>query len=158
MPVYKTPESAARAEDALLPIHAGRMLSGLTQEAMADALHVDPRTLRRYESGELPTPDELMLKIVKTFGAPSLLYRHFKEKYDIPDEMMPRVETAPLAVAVVNLLHELEKLERGRVASRLLELASDGLIDPEEEQDFRMLMEKLDGVRRAVELLRYSRR
>jgi len=134
------------------------MLSGLTQEAMADALHVDPRTLRRYESGELPTPDEVMLKLVTTFGHPSLLYRHFREKYHIPDTMMPEVKTVPLAVAVVNLLHELEKLERGHVASRLLELASDGLIDPGEEKDFQLVMEKLDGVRRAVELLRYSRR
>ena len=56
------------------------------------------------------------------------------------------------------MLHELEKLERGRVASRLLELASDGVIDPSEEKDFQMVMEKLDGVRRAVELLRYARR
>lgn len=155
---YQTRKRGSRTEAAPLPILAGRLKAELSQEDMAEALNVDPRTLRRYESGELPTPDDIMLTAVEIFGEPFLLYRHFKEKYGIPDSMMPTAEPIPLAVAAINLLRELDHLERGRVASRLLELADDGIIDPEEEKDYSMIMEKLDGVRRAVELLRYYRR
>ena len=155
---YKTPEDGARAEPARTPIQEGRELSGMTQEQLAEYLRIDPRTLRRYETGELPTPDNVMLDVAELAGQPLLLHRHYKSKYGISDEILPPVETMPLAVAVVNLLSELEQLERNRVASRLLELARDGVIDPNEEQDFRMVMDKLDGVRRAVELIRYARR
>lgn len=155
---YQTSEDRARAEDARLPIRIGRERLGLTQEELAEDLCLDPRTLRRYESGELPTPDDLALRVAELAGEPLLLYQHFKDKYRIGDDILPPVEAVPLAVAVVNLLHELEKLERSHVASRLLELASDGVIDTGEEGDFRMVMEKLAGVRRAVELMRYCRR
>jgi len=158
MPRYQTPEGRNRAEPDRTPILEGRLAAGLTQEAMAELLNVDTRTLRRYESGEVPTPDELMLAAAGEAKQPFLLYKHFKSKYRIGDDMMPPVEPVPLALAVVGLLSELEKLERNRVASRLLELARDGIIDPAETADFQVIMDKLDGVRRAVELLRYSRR
>lgn len=157
-PVYGNGSGEPRTEEARRPIATGRLMTGLSQEEMAERLHVDVRTLRRYETGELPTPDEVMLEAASAAGEPYLLYWHFREKYRIPDSMMPPVQPTPLAVAVVNLLSELEKLERTRTASRLLELARDGVIDPGEETAFRMIMETLDGVRQAVELLRYSRR
>ena len=157
-PKYHLLSPDARPHDARTPIKAGRDLTDDTQEKFAELLNVDPRTLRRYETGELPTPDDIMFLVSDMTGQPILLYRHFKEKYGIRDDMMPPVQAVPLALATVNLLTELEKLERHRTASRLLELAQDGVIDPAEEKDFAMIQEKLDGVRRAVELLRYCRR
>ena len=130
----------------------------MSQEQLADYLHVDPRTVRRYESGELPVPDGVMLDLTELAGRPILLYKHFKAKYEIADEILPPVESVPLAVAVINVLRELRKLEEHKVASRLLDLADDGVIDPEEKEGFDMIMKQLDGVRRAVELLRYHRR
>ena len=138
------------------PIREARELAGYTQEGFAEYLRIDPRTLRRYESGELETPDAVMLDAVELAGRPLLLYRHFKGKYRIADEILPPVEAVPLPVAVLNLLHELDQLERSRTASRLLELTRDGVIDPEEERDYRMILAKLEGVRRAVTLLRYA--
>lgn len=155
---YKTPEDSARAEPARTPIQEGRELTGMSQERLAEYLRIDPRTLRRYESGEISTPDTVMLEVAELAGRPLLVARHYKSKYGISDEILPPIEAVPLAVAVVNLLSELEQLERNRVASRLLEMARDGVIDPSEELDFRMVMDKLDGVRRAVELVRYARR
>lgn len=155
---YQTPEEQTRAERPRLPIQAGRMATGESQESMADLLAIDARTLRRYESGELPTPDDVMLRVAEIAEDPLLLYQHFKEKYHISDDMLPPVEAVPLALAVVNLLTELDRLERGRVASRLLALAQDGIIDPGEASDYQMIMKQLDGVKRAVELLRYYRR
>ena len=156
--VYQAPGTETRTDRARLPIQTGRLETGESQESMADLLAVDARTLRRYESGELPTPDDVMLRVAEMAEDPLLLYQHFKGKYHISDDMLPPVEAVPLAVAVVNLLTELDRLERGRVASRLLELARDGIIEPGEAEDYRMIMKQLDGVRRAVELLRYYRR
>lgn len=155
---YQSPEGRARAADRRPQIAEGRELSGMSQEELAEYLRIDPRTLRRYESGEIQTPDGVMLEVTELAGRPLLLYRHFKEKYGISDEILPPVEAVPLSLAVVNLLTELDRLERGRVASRLLELARDGIIDPGEASDYQMIMKQLDGVRRAVEMLRYYRR
>ena len=155
---YNTPEDRTRTRRAPSLLQEGRELTGMSQEALADYLHVDPRTLRRYELGELPVPDGVMLDVTELAGRPILLYKHFKMKYEIADEILPPVETVPLAVAVIHLLRELRKLEDGKVASKLLDMADDGRIDPEEAEDFAFVMKQLDGVRRAVELLRYHRR
>ncbi len=154
-PAYQSDRRETRAEEARTPILRGRELAGYTQEAMAEYLRIDPRTLRRYENGELPTPDSVMLDVAELAGRPALVAAHFKGKYQIPDEIIPPVRTVPLEVAVIHLLRELERLEKHSVASKLLELADDGVIDPAEETDYRMIMDKLDGVKTAVELLRY---
>ena len=104
------------------------------------------------------TPDDVMLAVSELAGCQMLLYQHFKIKYRIADEMMPGVTELPLAQAVVTLLTELAELEKHQVASKLLSMATDGVIDTREQKDFDFVMQKLDGVRRAVELLRYSRR
>lgn len=153
-----TEDTRARAPDARTLIARGRALAEMSQETLAEYLRIDPRTLRRYEAGELPTPDALMLEVAELAGQPLLVYEHFRTKYGIADEILPPMQAVPLALAVVNLLHELEKLERGRVASRLLELSHDGVIDAGEDADFNMIMDKLQGVRRAVDMLRYCDR
>lgn len=148
----------ARAADAPSLLREGRELADMTQERLAEYLDIDTRTLRRYEAGDIPTPDRVMLEVAELAGQPSLLYKHFKQKYGIPDEILPQIEVVPLAVAVINLLRELKRLETNQVATKLLDLADDGIIDPGEETDFAVIMDKLDGVRRAVELLRYSKK
>lgn len=158
MAEYPNNKALARAREARTIMREGRDLAGMSQEELAEYLRLDPRTVRRYESGELPVPDSVMLEVTELAGRPLLLYRHFKEKYGISDEILPPVTEVPLAVAAVNLLHELEKLERSQAASKLLALSADGVIDPGEESDFAMILGKLDGVCRAAALLRYHRK
>lgn len=152
---YHQQSRSPRAEKDLLPIKKGRLMAGLTQEAMAEILGVDVRTLRRYESGEDPTPDALMLELADRVKSPILVYEHYKTKYCIAEELMPSVDEVNLSQAVVNLLNALAELERNQVASRLLAMAADGLIDMTEEPHYTFVLSKLEGVRRAVEQLRY---
>lgn len=158
MPVYIGESPPDRAESAQTLVRAGRIMSGKTQEELAELLHIDPRTLRRYESGEDETPDDIMYAVAKLADCQLLLYKHFKFKYRIQDDILPEVESFPLAQAVVTLLAELQELERNHVASRLLAMAADGVIDTREKADFNFVMQKLDGVRQAVELMRYCRK
>ena len=158
MPVSQDEGRHTRAAAAPSLLRTGRELAGMSQEALAEYLTVDVRTVKRYEAGDLPTPDRVMLDVAELAEQPALLYKHFKQKYGISDEILPPIEVVPLAVAVINLLRELRKLETAQVASKLLDMADDGTIDPDEEADFAFVMDKLDGVRRAVELLRYSRK
>ena len=152
---YTLPTLEARVEKALPPIKKGRLMSGLTQEAMAEVLGVDVRTLRRYESGEDPTPDALMLDLADRVQSPILIYEHYKQKYRIADEIMPSVDEVSLSQAVVTLLNALAELERQQVATKLLAMADDGMIDMTEEPHYTFVLSKLEGVRRAVEQLRY---
>ena len=153
---YDPKKAGARTAPVRTIIREGRERTGLSQEQLAEKLNMDPRTLRRYESGEFEVPNDTMQKVADLAGDSLLMYRHLKDKYHIRDDIMPPVRPVPLAVAVLHLLAELRKLEKTQTATRLLELADDGVIDPGEKADFSMIMEKLDGVKQAVEMLRYS--
>nr|WP_325300368.1 helix-turn-helix transcriptional regulator [uncultured Dysosmobacter sp.] len=152
---YPRNDSGERAKDAQTLIKTGRKTAGMSQEDLAAFLGTDPRTLRRWESGEAPTPDDIMLAVAKLAGSPLLMFRHFKEKYKIADEIMPSVQSIALSQAVINLLYSLADLEREQVATKLLDLAADGMIEYQEEADFAYIMAKLDGVVRAVMNLKY---
>ena len=154
---YQTPEDRTRAAPVRPPIREGRELSGMSQEDLAEYLRIDPRTLRRYEAGEIPTPDNIMLEVAELPNVPTLLlYKHFRQKYRIPDDMMPAVDAVPVAVAVIHLLREIRKWEATKGATMLLDMADNGTIDPEEEKDFAFVMEKLEGICKAVAMLKYS--
>lgn len=135
-----------------------RKMTIYSQEELAEIFHVDARTVRRWDSGEIQTPDDVMGRMAELACNPMLLYRHFKTKYNIPDEMLPEVDAFSLSQAVVTLLNELSRLEQTQIASKLLAMAADGAIDPGEETTFAFIMTQLDSVRQAVELLRYCRK
>ena len=155
---YPQPDPQARAEPAPSPLKTGRELSGLTQEALAATLGTNPRTLRRWEADPIKTPDDVMLSVARLADCPQLLYTHFKTKYRIADEIMPSVEDMALSQAVIDLLNALAILEREHIATRLLGLAADGMIDYQEETDYAYIMAKLDGLIRAVTNLRYCQK
>ena len=69
---YPGNDGGERADDAQTIIKTGRKITGLTQEAMAAILGTDPRTLRRWESGEATTPDDIMLAVAKMANSPPL--------------------------------------------------------------------------------------
>ena len=155
---YPQPDPQARAEPTPSPLKTGRELSGLTQEALAATLGTNPRTLRRWEADPEKTPDDVMLSMAQLTGCPQLLYNHFKTKYRIADEIMPSVEDMALAQAVVDLLHNLAILEQEHIATRLLGLAADGMIDYQEEADYGYIMAKLDGLIQAVTNLKFCQK
>lgn len=152
---YSNQDQESRAEAAPTPIKKGREMTGLSQEAMAEVLGVDVRTLRRYESGALPTPDAILVELAQRVKSPILVHEHYKTKYHIADEIMPSVEEMELSQAVVFLLNALAELERNQVATKLLAMSADGMIDLTEEPHYTFVLSKLDGVRRAVDQLHY---
>ena len=156
--VYRGAPEPARADAAPRPILAGRLQTGMSQEEMAAFLHIDPRTLRRYEYGDLPTPDDIMVRLHSEFGFTDLLYRHLKGKYEVPNEIMPELGRTSLSTATLGLLHELNKIEKGQIASELLRLVADGEIDPDEENDFAQIMRDLDGVVKGVFQMKFARK
>ena len=155
---YHEPIRLSRPCRDRLPIRECRILAGKTQEEFADLVNVSVRSLRRYEYGEEETPDDVMVAAATIANCPLLLYRHVKEKYMLDEEILPSVEEVPLAQAVVSLLNELNELEAHHVASDLLAMARDGKLDASERTDFAFIMKRLDGVRHAVEMIRYCRK
>lgn len=155
---YRQTDPPARADDAPSPLKTGRDLTGLTQEAMAATLGTDPRTLRRWEADPEKTPDEIMLTVARLADCPQLLYTHFKSKYRIADEIMPSLEDMALSQAVIGLLNALAILEQEHIATRLLALAADGMIDYQEEADYAYIMAKLDGLIQAVTNLKFCQK
>lgn len=155
---YRQTDPPTRADAAPSPLKTGRELSGLSQEALAATLGTDPRTLRRWEADPCKTPDDVMLTVARLTDCPQLLYTHFKGKYKIADEIMPSVEDMALSQAVIDLLNALAILEQEHIATRLLGLAADGMIDYQEEADYGYIMAKLDGLIQAVTNLKFCQK
>lgn len=154
---YQAHDQGARAYEIRNPLREGRTMSGHTQEELAELLGVDVRTIRRYEAGQTPVPDDIMLQVSSLADEPLLLYWHFKQKYRLPDEILPEVQRVDAAQAVIALLHELDELEKAHVASKLLALFADGIIDPSERSDYEFITSKFAGVNRAWQTLRHAR-
>lgn len=158
MTSYQDMDRVTRADGARSLLETGRKMAGLSQEELAAKIPVNVRTLRRYESGELETPDEIMLKVANMARCPMLIYKHMRTKYKISEEILPELAEMTLSQAVVSLLHELQDLEDKRVVPQLLMLVADGHIDPREEQDFSRIMAELNDVVTAVHNLTYCRK
>jgi transcriptional regulator with XRE-family HTH domain len=50
-------ETAVRGATAVHPLRVARLRRGLSQEALAQATRLDPRTIRRIERGAIPYPE-----------------------------------------------------------------------------------------------------
>lgn len=155
---YQNMDRGTRTDGVRSLLETGRKMAGLSQEELAAKIPVNVRTLRRYESGELETPDEVMLKVANMARCPMLIYKHMRTKYKISEEILPELAEMTLSQAVVSLLHELQDLEDKRVVPQLLMLVADGHIDPREAEDFSRIMNELNDVVLAVHNLTYCRK
>lgn len=155
---YQDIAPGTRAEEGRSLLATGRKMAGLSQEELAAKIPVNVRTLRKYESGEVETPDEIMLKVANMARCPLLIYKHMRTKYKICEEVLPELAEMSLSQAVLGLLHELQDLEDKRVVPQLLMLMADGHIDPREEEDFSRIMNELNDVVLAVHNLIYCRK
>ncbi len=101
-----------------------RKRAGLTIEEAAFRLHVAPRTLCKYESGENVPPPEVIVAMSREYRAPELLARYCRENCAIGQaqgyEILDRVNADPPSV-MIKLVGEMAEAQA--VLHRMLDLA-----------------------------------
>lgn len=118
-----------------------RIISGLTQLEASERLHVNVRTLGKYESGEIiPNPD-IVANMVQIYGTPWLGYEHLRQSSELGRQILPPINIDDLAKSVLILQKETADVER--IKNEMIQIACDGIIEEHEKQSW-------DGVLKEV--------
>lgn len=109
---------------------SARDISGMSQERAAELLHIHVNTLSGWENGR-GEPDKKMIgEMILIYNTPHLAQQYV---FDSPlQQYVPNFEVKDLPIAVLSFLNNLAKIEKKR--DKILEIASDGIIDTHEEE------------------------
>lgn len=131
----------------------GRRRAGMTQEEWAEALGVSVRSVGDYEAGRALPSDATVVKMAEVAKLDAICYWHMRQALGYASDILPEVEVLDLGQAVVCLLKELRDLDKRDVVGQLLDMADDGIIDANEEENFQRICAELRDVIQAVLLL-----
>lgn len=133
-----------------------RRAAGLTQARWAEVLGVSESAVRKYESGEILPEDDIVLSMADFSGLQILSTWHLRRKSYVAAQVLPEVRRLPLAQAVVQLLAAIRDFDEKHHEDALLRIASDGRVDPEEEQRFKQIVRDLHPLIQAAMQIDYA--
>lgn len=119
--------------------------AGLTREQAAEkAEYISSDRIEKIESGRsAPHPEEI-LTLSACYKAPEMKNLFCARECPLGTSTVREIPEKDLPVITLELLKELTSLEKDR--DRLIEIASDGKIQTNEEHDFNLIREKLSRI------------
>ena len=108
-----------------------RKQAGYTQENAAELLGCSVRMLARYESGEVPVPDEIVCRMDQLYCSHFLAYTHLHKSSRLAAKLLPAVTDCGIQTAAMSFFNQLEGLEND-VGRMLVRIAEHRVIDPQE--------------------------
>lgn len=123
-----------------------RLKAGLRREPVAEELHIDVRTLDKYESLDGRVPDDVVRKMCELYNNKYLAYLHIKKSplgEFLPDLQPTTFEGATLTM--VSSLHEVN----GTI-NQIIKIASDGKVNDCEKADWEARCEEITRLASAI--------
>ena len=126
-----------------------RESAGLTREKASEAIgFMSDDRIEKIESGRFdPHPDEV-LAMAEHYRHPRLINYYCATQCPIGKVHVPLLESKDLRQITLELLADMNSLEQEK--NRLIEIARDGRINPDEQSDFQLIRLKLRRLREAV--------
>lgn len=137
----KTVYQLAREQAGLTLEEAENRMDGMTAERIS-----------RIEGGTVRIQPEDVLLMAGCYKAPELKNYYCTHECAIGRETVPEVETKSIGQITIETLNALNKLNQRK--DRLLEIAEDGKVRPDELEDFLAIKEILDKLDSSVSSLR----
>ena len=109
-----------------------REQAGYTQERAAELLSCSVQQLARYEAGASPVPDDLAYAMVGLYNSQYLAVEHLRLVSQLAASIIPAVEQISLQTAAMRLYNVVMDFVEAHPDRRLLRIAEDGVITPEE--------------------------
>lgn len=135
---------------------SARIGAGLTQEAAAEQLHVSPRSVQKYESGEQTPPPDIVARMAQTYAAPWLNNWYCVHQCPLGCERNLPTEAIELQQAAL-LLGAIENPQQlSQDARRLFQISLDRVIDDGEIDDYIAIAQRLSQlgyVSQAIEMV-----
>ena len=137
-------------------IHAAETNGRLSsRESAAELLGVSPSTLANYELGVTKTvPVDSVVMMADLYHAPELKNLYCKTECPIGRSMPLATDYEDLHAVTIKLLNRLDDEEISGIKRKLLRIAEDGQIKPEEREQMNSILESLNRVTEAVSELR----
>jgi transcriptional regulator with XRE-family HTH domain len=114
-----------------------RIAAGLTQEQAIEHLFIGLRALSDYENGHAIPPDEVVSLMSTVYEAPTLAYVHMVTQNPIGAKILPKLQTYNFSTDVIRLQNAIQEV--CQCEKDLLKIASDGRVDPEEENQWKQI-------------------
>lgn len=133
-----------------------REAAGLTQEQAAEGLNCSVRSLARYESGEQHVPDDIAYQMVVLYGSQLLAVQHLRLVSHVAADLFPPVTERAFVEAAMRIFNRVRRFAERHQGHRLLEIAEDNVISPEEEPLYREIVGELLDIEQAIMELRIS--
>ncbi|NLY44746.1 MAG: helix-turn-helix transcriptional regulator [Tissierella sp.] len=108
-----------------------RNIADLTQLEASERLHVNVRTLGKYESGEIVPHSDIVANMVEVYGTSWLGYEHLRQSTELGMEILPAINVDDIAKSVLVLQKESSDVDS--VKNCMVKIACDGLIESHEE-------------------------
>jgi len=125
---------------------------GLTREKAGELIPgFSPERIEKIENERVQIrPDDVKM-MAEYYKAPGLCNYYCSEECPIGKGRTPRVESRELVQIAVETINGINRLNR--VKDRLLEIAEDGTISPDEYEDFAEIRETLEKLQVSVSTL-----
>lgn len=130
-----------------------RIKAGLRRDPVAEELHIDVRTLDKYESldGRVP-PDEIVRKMCELYNNKYLAYLHMKKS---PlGEFLPNLQPTTFEGATLTMVSSLNEVN-GTI-NQIIKIASDGKVNDCEKADWEERCEEITRLASAILSINFS--
>ncbi|MDC2909520.1 helix-turn-helix transcriptional regulator [Clostridioides difficile] len=129
--------------------------TGLTQEKASELLDISVESLRAYENDKRIPPNAIVSKMISIYNNNLLGYEHVRRNTEAGIMFLPELKIKSLSSITLKLHKEIKdylKKEDG-----FIDVVEDDVIDEEEEEVWNDVMEKLEGIYKAILKLKFSR-
>jgi len=130
-----------------------REAAGLTREHAGELMDFvsDDRIEKIESERSLPHPEEV-LAMSECYRDARLCNYYCSHECPIGQVYVPEIELKSLSQITLETVNAINSLERRK--DRLIEIAVDGRINPDEKDDFDDIRRELDNISRSVQMLR----
>ena len=125
----------------------------LSREKAAAKLFVGCRSLAVYEDTENKCPPDVVLKMGEVYDDPTLPADYCSAVCPIGQVLAHCVQRSEFAVTVMRVLKEFADVDELR--GDLIKIASDGRINPHEEDEFKAIMKEMVELERWIGELKF---
>lgn len=122
-----------------------REANGLTRENVEESMPgLTASRIEKIENGKTSIHPEDVVLMAKCYKKPGLCNYYCSNECPIGKESIPDIEFKELGQIAIETLNALNKMNKEK--DRLLEIAEDGTIGPEEKSDFLIIKSTLDKI------------
>lgn len=122
-----------------------------SHEGAAELLGISVSSLQKYELGVTKTvPVDMVVLMADLYNAPELRYLYCKGECPIGRAMNIATEIKSVESVAIRLIKKLSMREVEDIKEKLLDIADDGTIGKEKQEELQDIMERLSSLQQSI--------